>query len=194
MLFLLKRHHENLPLRISVLSSLPNRRIVAFWVELPCQIGFINSCVHSMGSILESPCNVGSRSEFGSSKHKKWAFARKQSPEFRFWVQDLLTLLERNVNFDTMLPCVTFLAMVTRTFFEEICHLLGWFLRQGYHTGLPHVKPAPEKFLLRLHVPAWIIPTGDLLHWMIHFHWLWFQKLSLRWCTLQKFKTSDADH
>ena len=92
----------------------------------------------------------------------------------------LLMFLERNVNFDTMLPCVTFLAMVTcgsamvtRTFLKTLAGLLGYRLRQGYHTGLPHVKPAPENFLLRLYAPAWIIPAGDLLPWMIHFHCPW---------------------
>ena len=53
---------------------------------------------------------------------------------------------------------------------------LGWRLRLGYHTGLPHVKPTPENFLLRLHVLAWIMLAGELLPWMLHFHRPWFQK------------------
>ena len=51
--------------------------------------------------------------------------------------------------------------------------------RQGYHTGLPHVKPTPENFLLRLHAPVWIMLAGELPPWMLHFHLPWFQKIVL---------------
>ena len=48
---------------------------------------------------------------------------------------------------------------------------------------LPHRPPArkaaPENFLLRFHAPAWIIPAGDLLPWMIHFHCPWLQNFVL---------------
>ena len=63
--------------------------------------------------------------------------------------------------------------------FEDPCHSLNWRLRQGYHTGLPHVKPAPDNFLLRHHPPARIIPAGYLPPWMIHFHRPWLQNFVL---------------
>ena len=39
-------------------------------------------------------------------------------------------------------------------FFEAPCRSLSYHLRQGYHTDRPHVKPAPENFLLRLPCPC----------------------------------------
>ena len=65
-------------------------------------------------------------------------------------------------------------------YYEDPCaNWARYHLRQGYHTGLPHVKPALENFLLRLHAPAWIIPAGDLLPWIIHFHCPWLQNFVL---------------
>ena len=51
------------------------------------------------------------------------------------------TLLEKNVYFDTMLPCVTFLVMVTcdcdgnSVYFGRFRPLLNWCLRQGCRTA-----------------------------------------------------------